>query len=46
MAAVATRIGSTNALRRGYPVNDVVEAIAARRALAAGIRGGTGRARW
>jgi hypothetical protein len=37
--AVATRIGLTNALRRGYPVNDVVEAIAARRALAAGLRG-------
>lgn len=38
VAAVATRIGATNALRRGYPVNDVVEAIAARRALAAGMR--------
>jgi glycosyltransferase involved in cell wall biosynthesis len=38
VAAVATRIGLTNALRRGYPVNDVVEAIAARRALAAGMR--------
>ncbi len=36
--AVATRIGWTNALRRGYPVNDVVEAVAARRALAAGMR--------
>jgi hypothetical protein len=36
--AVATRIGLTNALRRGYPVNDVVEALAARRALAAGVR--------
>ncbi len=36
--AVATRIGWTNALRRGYPVNDVVEAVAARRALGAGMR--------
>jgi glycosyltransferase involved in cell wall biosynthesis len=36
--AVATRIGWTNALRRGYPVNDVVEAVAARRALRAGLR--------
>ena len=38
VAAVGTRIGLTNALRRAYPVNDVVEAIAARRALAAGMR--------
>jgi glycosyl transferase family 1 len=37
-AAVATRIGLTNALRRAYPVNDVVEAIAARRAFASGVR--------
>jgi Glycosyl transferases group 1 len=36
--AVSTRIGLTNALRRGYPVNDVVEAVAARRALTAGMR--------
>lgn len=36
--AVATRIGLTNALRRGYPVNDVIEAVAARRALATGTR--------
>jgi glycosyltransferase involved in cell wall biosynthesis len=36
--AVATRLGWTDALRRGYPVNDVVEAIAARRALNAGMR--------
>jgi glycosyltransferase involved in cell wall biosynthesis len=36
--AVGTRIGLTNALRRGYPVNDVVEAVAVRRALAAGMR--------
>lgn len=33
----ATRIGVTNALRRGYPVNDVVEALAARRALASAV---------
>ena len=38
VAAVGTRIGLTNALRRAYPVNDVVEALAARRALAAGMR--------
>ena len=38
VAAVGTRIGLTNALRRAYPVNDVVEAMAARRALAAGMR--------
>ncbi len=37
VAAVGTRIGLANALRRGYPVNDVVEAIAARRALRAGM---------
>jgi hypothetical protein len=36
--AVATRIGLTNVLRRGYPVNDVVEAIAARRALSPSLR--------
>jgi glycosyltransferase involved in cell wall biosynthesis len=36
--AVVTRIGWTNALRRGYPVNDLVEAVAARRAMAAGMR--------
>jgi len=34
VAAVGTRIGMTNGLRRAYPVNDMVEAIAARRALA------------
>jgi hypothetical protein len=38
VAAVGTRIGLTNALRRAYPVNDVVEAIAARRALASAMR--------
>ncbi|MBV8221161.1 MAG: glycosyltransferase [Solirubrobacterales bacterium] len=37
VAAVGTRIGVTNALRRAYPVNDVVEAMATRRALAAGL---------
>lgn len=36
--AVGTRIGLTNGLRRGYPVNDLVEAVAARRAVAAGTR--------
>ncbi|HUA50381.1 MAG TPA: glycosyltransferase [Solirubrobacteraceae bacterium] len=36
--AVGTRIGLTNALRRGYPVNDIVEAVAARRALDVGMR--------
>jgi len=36
--AVGTRIGLTNALRRGYPVNDVVEAVAVRRALAPAVR--------
>lgn len=38
VAAVATRIGLTNVLRRAYPVNDVVEAIAVRRALSSGLR--------
>jgi Glycosyl transferases group 1 len=38
VAAVSTRIGLTNALRRAYPVNDVVEAVAARRALSAAVR--------
>ena len=38
VAAVGTRIGMTNALRRAYPVNDAVEAVAARRALATGLR--------
>ncbi len=38
VAVVVTRIGATDRLRRGYPVNDLVEAIAARRALDAGIR--------
>ncbi|HUA06334.1 MAG TPA: glycosyltransferase [Solirubrobacteraceae bacterium] len=38
VAAVSTRIGVTNALRRAYPVNDAVEAIAARRAFIAASR--------
>lgn len=38
VAAISTRIGWTNALRRAYPVNDFVEAIAVRRALASGMR--------
>ncbi|WP_249012186.1 glycosyltransferase [Conexibacter sp. DBS9H8] len=31
------RIGMTGRLRRGYPVNDIVEALAARRAVGAGL---------
>jgi len=38
VAITGTRIGATDRLRRGYPVNDVVEAIAARRALDAALR--------
>jgi Glycosyl transferases group 1 len=38
VAAVSTQIGLTNALRRGYPVNDAVEAVAARRALSEALR--------
>jgi hypothetical protein len=38
VAAAGTHIGLTNALRRAYPVNDLVEAIAARRALATAMR--------
>jgi glycosyltransferase involved in cell wall biosynthesis len=37
VAVVGTRIGVTDRLRRGYPVNDLVEALAARRALSAGL---------
>lgn len=37
-AVAAVRIGLTDRLRRGYPVNDLVEALAARRALAAAVR--------
>ncbi len=35
--AISVRLGATNALRRGYPVNDLVEAVAARRALAGAL---------
>ena len=38
--AIGVRIGATNALRRGYPVNDLVEAVAARRALAGALTEG------
>jgi len=32
--AISVKLGLTGTLRRGYPVNDIVEAVAARRALA------------
>jgi hypothetical protein len=35
--AISVRIGATDRLRRGYPVNDLVEAIAARRALSGAL---------
>jgi hypothetical protein len=35
---VAVRIGALDRLRRGYPVNDLVEAAAARRAVRGGLR--------
>jgi hypothetical protein len=38
VAVAGTRIGLTDKLRRGYPVNDIVEAIAARRALDQALR--------
>jgi len=38
VAVVGTQIGLTDRLRRGYPVNDIVEAIAVRRALSQGLR--------
>jgi glycosyltransferase involved in cell wall biosynthesis len=38
VAIVGTRIGLTDRLRRGYPVNDLVEALAARRALDGAMR--------
>jgi glycosyl transferase family 1 len=44
VTAVAVRFGWTGRLRRGYPVNDLVEMVAARRALAAALRTGTPRA--
>ena len=37
MAAAAVRIGALDRLRRAYPVNDLVEAAAARRAIAAAL---------
>ena len=36
--AVGVAIGAAGALRRGYPVNDLVEAFAARRALASALK--------
>ena len=44
VTAVAVRFGWTGRLRRGYPVNDLVEMVAARRALGAALRAGTPRA--
>jgi hypothetical protein len=38
VAAVSTRIGWTDSLRRAYPVNDFVEAMAVRRATTAAVR--------
>ena len=37
-AAVSVRFGAAGRLRRAYPVNDLVEAVAARRALRAALR--------
>jgi hypothetical protein len=37
VAPVSVRIGASGGLRRAYPVTDIVEAVAARRALAASI---------
>jgi glycosyltransferase involved in cell wall biosynthesis len=37
VALAATRIGLTDRLRRGYPVNDLVEALAVRRATATAV---------
>ena len=46
VAAASVRMGATGRLRRAYPVTDMVEAIAARRALRAAIeRRATARAR-
>ena len=45
-SAVSVRIGATGRLRRAYPVTDIVEALAARRALRGRARARTGRARW
>ncbi|MGH2872082.1 MAG: hypothetical protein ACRDL5_06425, partial [Solirubrobacteraceae bacterium] len=38
VAVAGVRIGAADRLRRGYPVNDVVEALASRRALASALR--------
>ena len=38
VAVAGTHIGLTDRLRRGYPVNDIVEAIAVRRALGQALR--------
>ena len=38
VAVSGVRIGAGDRLRRGYPLNDIVEAIAARRALASALR--------
>lgn len=38
VAVTGVRIGAGDRLRRGYPVNDLVEAVAARRALHAALR--------
>lgn len=38
VALASTRIGALDRLRRGYPVNDLVEALAARRALREAVR--------
>ena len=40
--SVGVRIGSAGALRRGYPVNDLVEAVAARRSVASALAAGGG----
>ena len=46
VAAASVRMGATGRLRRAYPVTDLVEAVAARRALRAAIDGrATARAR-
>ncbi len=45
VAAVSVRMGATGRLRRAYPVTDLVEAVAARRALRGGARPPRDRAR-
>jgi hypothetical protein len=44
VAVTAVRIGAAGGVRRGYPINDLVEALAARRALAAALERLTPRA--